>query len=130
MFHLRSRLLVALLLLLPAALAGCESTVEPPSDDTAAAVGKYVLVEANGFSVPVVLRDDYYGYLEVTGGWIQLRPDQSFTEEIGLSVRSEATGLPQTATYRAEGTFTFTGTTIRLRTGEGVTATGLLSGDT
>ena len=110
---------------------GCSDSTAPKA---LAHVGRYGLVSVDGETLPLTLVDDPTLRLTLTEGALTLNANSTFTQEVTLDV--VANGFPAAperlscgGTYRREGnTFTMTGN--ETANCSGITATGVLDGNT
>ena len=111
--------------------AGCSDSTAPKE---LAHVGRYGLVSVDGETLPLTLVDDPTLRLTLTEGALTLNANSTFTQEVTVAV--VANGFPSPAqrlscggSYTRSGnTFTLTGTeTLQC---SGMTATGVLNGNT
>jgi hypothetical protein len=111
--------------------AGCGSDSTAPKD---LAYGRYGLVLVDGETLPLTLIDDPTLTLRLTEGALTLNANSTFTQEVTIDV--VANGFPSAperlscgGSYRRSGnTFTMTGNETAQCSG--ITATGVLDGNT
>jgi uncharacterized lipoprotein YajG len=113
-----------LLLAVVLPLAACEG----PADPTQNVVGTYTLVQLNGSPLPALTSQDAFGRVELVSGTLTLRSDRSFAETLHGRF-TPTSGAIQTNTVNNSGTFTVTGSTVRLQSSEGATYSGTLNGN-
>ncbi len=121
---MRAFLKLTLLIVSVSFLSSCDSNGSDDSDNVNAD-GKYSLSSVANQPLPVTVLQLGDDKLEITGGSIELRTDKSFRAE--LSIRTTESGTVTNDTEADEGTYSVTGSSIRLVYGDESVDTGTLS---